>query len=192
MPGSGADTAFDQAAYAQYSSQHGFNTSHQTSGGTTASVMFDTRDNAINAKQGWLASLWADKARVRRILMIWGVGIFLGLAGIVYLISGRYVTSDDSYVHANKLMVSTDVSGLVRPGARSRENAAVQATAALLGNTPSVARASYIHPAVLSAARHGRTVRDEVAAAAGRIGSDRLAEVWTDPGLQSAVRSLLP
>ena len=28
--------------------------------------------------------------------------------------SGRYVGSDDSYVHANKLMVSTDVSGLIK------------------------------------------------------------------------------
>jgi membrane fusion protein (multidrug efflux system) len=75
-------------------------------------------DNSVSAyqdaKQGWLAALWADKARVRRILMFWGVGIFLAIAGIVYLISGRYVTSDDSYVHANKLMVSTDVSGLVQ------------------------------------------------------------------------------
>jgi len=66
------------------------------------------------SKQGWLAGLWADKARLRRVLMVWGVGIFLAIAGVVYLISGRYVTSDDSYVHANKLMVSTDVSGLVQ------------------------------------------------------------------------------
>src|SRR6266702_1017405 len=65
-------------------------------------------------KQGWLASLWADKARLRRILMFWGVGVFLAIAGVVYLLGGRYVVSDDSYVHANKLMVSTDVSGLVK------------------------------------------------------------------------------
>jgi membrane fusion protein (multidrug efflux system) len=75
-------------------------------------------DNSVStyqaSKQGWLAGLWADKARLRRVLMYWGVGIFLAIAGIVYLISGRYVTSDDSYVHANKLMVSTDVSGLVQ------------------------------------------------------------------------------
>jgi hypothetical protein len=55
-PGSGGDAGFDQAAYAQYTDQHGFNITHQTSSGTTASVMFDTRDNAINAKRGWLAS----------------------------------------------------------------------------------------------------------------------------------------
>ncbi|HWM61852.1 MAG TPA: HlyD family secretion protein [Rhizomicrobium sp.] len=65
-------------------------------------------------KQGWPASLWADKARMRRVLMIGGVGIFLAVAAVFYLMGGRYVSADDSYVHANKLMVSTDVSGLVQ------------------------------------------------------------------------------
>jgi membrane fusion protein (multidrug efflux system) len=53
------------------------------------------------------------KARLRKILMIGGVALILGVAAAVYLMGGRYVTSDDSYIHANKLMVSTDVSGLV-------------------------------------------------------------------------------
>jgi membrane fusion protein (multidrug efflux system) len=65
-------------------------------------------------RPGWAASLWADKARLRRVLMIWGVGIFLAVAAAFYLIGGRYVSVDDSYIHANKLMVSTDVSGLVK------------------------------------------------------------------------------
>jgi membrane fusion protein, multidrug efflux system len=65
------------------------------------------------AGQSRAAGLWADKARLRRVLMIWGVAIFLAVAAAMYLMSGRYVSSDDSYVHANKLMVSTDVSGLV-------------------------------------------------------------------------------
>ena len=60
------------------------------------------------------AGLWADKARLRRILMSGGVGVFLAVAGAIYLMGGRYVSADDSYVHANKLMVSTDVSGLVK------------------------------------------------------------------------------
>jgi hypothetical protein len=55
-PGTAADTTFDQAAYTSYTEQHGFDLTHQTSSGTTASVMFDTRDNAINARRGWLAS----------------------------------------------------------------------------------------------------------------------------------------
>ncbi len=65
-------------------------------------------------RQSWSGALWADKARLRKILMFGGVGLFLAIAGAVYLMGGRYVTSDDSYVHANKLMVSTDVSGLVK------------------------------------------------------------------------------
>jgi membrane fusion protein (multidrug efflux system) len=67
----------------------------------------------LGQKKGWLTSLWADKARLRRILMFWGVSVFLAIAGVIYLIGGRYVVADDSYVRANKLMVSTDVSGLV-------------------------------------------------------------------------------
>ena len=51
-----SDTAFDQAAYTRYTQDHGFDPVHQTSSGTTASLMFDTRDNAINASRGWLAS----------------------------------------------------------------------------------------------------------------------------------------
>jgi len=51
------DASFDQAAYTQYTAQHGFDLSQQTSSGTTASVMFDTRDNTINARRGWLASV---------------------------------------------------------------------------------------------------------------------------------------
>jgi hypothetical protein len=54
--GSGSEEMFDRAAYTQYTDQHGFDLAHQTSSGTTASVMFDTRDNAINARRGWLAS----------------------------------------------------------------------------------------------------------------------------------------
>src|SRR2546423_6504898 len=50
-----------------------------------------------------------------------------------------------------------DTAGLARPNARSAPTAAVQATATLLRNTPSVARASYIHPAVPGAAKRGRT-----------------------------------
>jgi membrane fusion protein (multidrug efflux system) len=59
-------------------------------------------------------SLFSDKARLRKVLMVGGVGIALAVAGAVYLLGGRYIGSDDSYVHANKLTVTTDVSGLVK------------------------------------------------------------------------------
>jgi len=55
-----------------------------------------------------------DRGQLRKILMIGGVAVVLAIAGVVYLAGGRYVGSDDSYVRANKLMVATDVSGLVQ------------------------------------------------------------------------------
>lgn len=63
---------------------------------------------------GYFAELWADKARLRRLLMIGGVAVIAGVSAYVYLTGGRYVTSEDSYIRAKKLMVSTDVSGLVQ------------------------------------------------------------------------------
>jgi len=77
-------------------------------------------------RASWAGALWADKARLRRVLMIWGVAIVLAISAAVYLAGGRYVTADDSYVHANKLMVSTDVSGLVQ-GVNVREGQKVKA-----------------------------------------------------------------
>ncbi len=62
----------------------------------------------------WTGAVWADKARLRRIGMIWGLALIASVALVFWLITGRYVSSDDSYVHAAKLMVSTDVSGLVK------------------------------------------------------------------------------
>ena len=62
----------------------------------------------------WAGAIWADKARLRRIGMIWGLAVIGSLALFFWLTGGRYVSSDDAYVHAAKLMVSTDVSGLVQ------------------------------------------------------------------------------
>jgi membrane fusion protein (multidrug efflux system) len=55
-----------------------------------------------------------DKAFLRRLLMIGGVALVAAASAFFYLTGGRYVGSDDSYVHGNKLMVSTDVSGLIK------------------------------------------------------------------------------
>jgi membrane fusion protein (multidrug efflux system) len=46
--------------------------------------------------------------------MVWGVGIVLVISVTLWLTGGRYVSTDDAYVHAQKLAVSTDVSGLVK------------------------------------------------------------------------------
>ena len=60
----------------------------------------------------------ANKARRRqivgRVLMLAGV-VIVAIGGLTFwLTGGRYVGTDDAYVEANKLMVSTDVSGLVQ------------------------------------------------------------------------------
>ncbi|HKF68865.1 MAG TPA: BamA/TamA family outer membrane protein, partial [Vicinamibacterales bacterium] len=56
-PGSGDPSTFDEDAYVAYSQAHGFNIDHQTSSGTSVSLLFDTRDNAINARRGWFANV---------------------------------------------------------------------------------------------------------------------------------------
>src|ERR1700743_2430813 len=64
--------------------------------------------------RGAVSELWADKARLRRFAMIWGVAAVVAISLILWLTGGRYVGTDDAYVHSAKLMVSTDVSGLVK------------------------------------------------------------------------------
>lgn len=61
-----------------------------------------------------ISDLITDKARLRRVLMIFGVAIVVVVALGAYFTGGRYVGTDDSYVRAQKLMVTTDVSGLVK------------------------------------------------------------------------------
>jgi membrane fusion protein (multidrug efflux system) len=62
----------------------------------------------------WLAELWQDKPRLHRLAMIWGTALVIGVSLFAWLSSGRYAGTDDSYVRAAKLMVTTDVSGMVR------------------------------------------------------------------------------
>ncbi|WP_312861661.1 HlyD family secretion protein [Segnochrobactrum spirostomi] len=51
---------------------------------------------------------------LRRILMFGGVAAVVLGAGYFWLVGGRYVSVDDAYVHARKLLVATDVSGIVQ------------------------------------------------------------------------------
>src|SRR5437763_11994571 len=53
------------------------------------------------------------KRTLRLVLMLGGIVVVLIAALTFWLRGGRYVSTDDSYVRASKLMVSTDVSGLV-------------------------------------------------------------------------------
>jgi membrane fusion protein (multidrug efflux system) len=56
----------------------------------------------------------ASRAKLLRpVLMIGGVAVVAVGALLVWLASGRYVTTDDTYVDAAKVSLSTDVSGTV-------------------------------------------------------------------------------
>ncbi len=55
-PGTNAQTTWDQTGYVAYSVKHGFALDEQRSGGTSAGLIYDTRDNGINAQRGALAS----------------------------------------------------------------------------------------------------------------------------------------
>ena len=50
---------------------------------------------------------------LRRVLMLGGVIVVLGGASFMYLTGGRFVGTDDAYVKAAQLSVTTDVSGIV-------------------------------------------------------------------------------
>jgi hypothetical protein len=54
-PGDGILSTFDRSAYVAYNELHGFSPDRQSSGGTSVGLLFDTRDNGINAQRGWLA-----------------------------------------------------------------------------------------------------------------------------------------
>jgi membrane fusion protein, multidrug efflux system len=50
---------------------------------------------------------------VRRILLLGGPILLLVIGLVVYLRGGRFVTSDDAYVHADKLTITSEVSGSI-------------------------------------------------------------------------------
>lgn len=54
-----------------------------------------------------------ERNLTRPILMIGGPLLVAIVAGYFWLTGGRYVSTDDAYVHAAKLMVSAEVSGVV-------------------------------------------------------------------------------
>ena len=61
-----------------------------------------------------MGALTGDRQRLRRVLMLGGVGLVAVLALGFWLLGGRYAGTNDSYVRAAKLLVTTDVSGVVQ------------------------------------------------------------------------------
>lgn len=75
---------------------------------------FDAPARTAAPVRGIFSGLRMDKSRLRRVLMIGGVALVAGVSAAFYLLGGRYVTTDDAYIKAAQLMVTTDVSGLVK------------------------------------------------------------------------------
>ena len=69
---------------------------------------------AAQATRPSAASLLDALRRRKRFILLVVVPALVVVAGLsLYVLGGRYVSTDDAYVHAAKLMVSTDVSGIV-------------------------------------------------------------------------------
>ena len=67
-----------------------------------------------SALKDFVGRLRANRTTLRRVLMFGGIALVAVAALVFWLTGGRYVSTDDSYIKAAKLMVSTDVSGLVK------------------------------------------------------------------------------
>jgi membrane fusion protein, multidrug efflux system len=61
-----------------------------------------------------LLDLWNDKPRLHKLAMIWGTALVAGVSLFLWLSGDRYTGTDNAYVRAAKLMVTTDVSGVVK------------------------------------------------------------------------------
>ncbi|HTK80469.1 MAG TPA: HlyD family secretion protein [Rhizomicrobium sp.] len=85
-----------------------------------AAVNTDAQSEYVRADAGrdsagdFIFRIRNDRGLLRRVFMLGGVLAVALVSLTAWLMGGRYVSTDDSYVQAAKLMVSTDVSGLVQ------------------------------------------------------------------------------
>jgi membrane fusion protein, multidrug efflux system len=106
------------------------------------------------------------KVRKSRNLLLWIVGpaLVLGVAGYLYITSGRFVSTDNAYVEADHVMIAPQISGRVSE-VLVRENQAVKAGDVLfrLDSQPLQIAAARMQASVdsvsslLDAARNGYT-----------------------------------
>lgn len=63
--------------------------------------------------KGYIAALRQDRRRLRIHLMAGGIALVALVSAVAWFMGGRYASTDNAYVRAAKLMVSTDISGIV-------------------------------------------------------------------------------
>lgn len=87
----------------------------QTPAPATAPSARNAPDARPDAAAPPVATPAAPKARNRKRLLLMSAGVIAVVVGSggFWLHGGRYVSTDNAYVRASKLMVSTDVSGMV-------------------------------------------------------------------------------
>ena len=78
----------------------------------------------------------------------------------------------------------------IESASKTLKNRAVEAAARLLGDTPAVTRASYIHPLVFASGSLPG-LSSPVADASGRLGTDAVDVIFADAAVQSAVLAAL-
>ena len=67
----------------------------------------------LNSAKNYVGQLRKNQNRFRLTLMFGGAALVALVSAGFWLFGGRYVSTDNAYVHAAKLMVSTDISGIV-------------------------------------------------------------------------------
>lgn len=67
----------------------------------------------LNGAKNYVGQLRKNRNRFRLTLMFGGAALVALVSAGFWLFGGRYVSTDNAYVHAAKLMVSTDISGIV-------------------------------------------------------------------------------
>jgi DNA topoisomerase IB len=110
----------------------------------------------------------------------------------VHAVTGIDATAKQFRTWAGTVLAATALGG-AEHGEKSRSPlvAAMKATSKLLGNTPAVARASYVHPRVVQSFEKGRTTAVTVRAASERLGDARLGVLWRDPEVQQSALDLI-
>lgn len=83
---------------------------------TEQTVSSEAKTSVKNSQRHFLSPVRKEalRRRLRGILMVGGIAVIAVASLLIWWTGGRYVSIDNAYVGANKLLISTDVSGIVQ------------------------------------------------------------------------------